>query len=994
MPSVSSPPPSSFAKKTGKESTLQQAWNQLTQVKIDPLPFLKDKGEDCLPKNSLLASLIIVSWLIFKPSRWQDYVAKIDPKLSPDFALADLNPQHWQDAALRKLLYLGHGLWPIWISSFFLLGLWLLNAPGEVLILVSIYALFFSFVAGILASLTVSVAFGIMAGVIGGLLLSLPICMIGLFEYIFDELENLLVFSMAENIAIAVMLTVPDLQISFPNTHSSALWTVLLGIFTASSAGIIMSSTTKTLSSQPQYRQMGSIIMGALISGVALFIIAGLMSVLAPSAAWMQSGALYVLAYDGLIVGVFSLGLALIWGLLTSRWRQGLLLGLIAGLFLGIVTLLKNEFNTFVPLKPLVIGIHGGIENAMLYMLLFAFPCVLAKRVANLWAGIIAGIFGSAGVYILFALFIKHDALSFILLLTCIALLLGFGFNWWRPFLCYIFQAPWNLLLFQADEKRTDTQNSLLHWHAAFWDEHQYLPLYDLDNYLILVVERDPARGQAAIEYLNNTRQSWAAKAAQIELDARRLQSCTTIKAISRAYRHLAAGELKGPTSALLRSFSRLSHDVKAALAQETPYNQRLALGAAEERLDGLQRELTRSSEPYARRFRPIAEKWRQTLANYRQTLIQAVETRQEIINPYIIGIPLTEHQEIFVGRGDVSERIERLLLDSRCPPLLLYGQRRTGKTSLLNNLGKLLPSTIIPLFVDLQGPTSLAKDYAGFLYNISRAMLTSAKRHRERQLPALTREKLNLDPFTSFDEWLDEVEQGIDSNQTMLLILDEFSALEHIFKKGLLDEESVLGMFRHIIQHRQRIKILLSGSHTLDEFERWASYLINVQTVQISYLQATEALQLIENPVKDFALRYEKTASKRVLEVTRCHPALIQLVCSEIVTQKNKQPISERRLAQVSDVEAAIPGALQHGRFFFADITNNQVTKNGLAILRFLAAEGEGAIMNEETLRTQCPDEFESSLGNLLQRELIEEVLGKKGYRFQVELIRRWFVM
>ena len=38
--------------------------------------------------------------------------------------------------------------------------------------------------------------------------------------------------------------------------------------------------------------------------------------------------------------------------------------------------------------------------------------------------------------------------------------------------------------------------------------------------------------------------------------------------------------------------------------------------------------------------------------------------------------------------------------------------------------------------------------------------------------------------------------------------------------------------------------------------------------------------------------------------------------------------------------------------------------------------------------------DEFESSLGNLLQRELIEDVLGKKGYRFQVELIRRWFVV
>jgi hypothetical protein len=988
MSKVSSPSP------PPKKTALQQAWNRLNQVTIDPFPFLKKEQNDrCLPKSPFLASLLIVSWLIFKPSSWRRYIAQIDENLSPDFALADLKSEHWQECGLRKLLYLGHGLWPILNSLFILLALWVFNAPGEVLIFVSIYTLCFSFVGGVLASLTVSVAFGIMLGLIGGILLSVPIGLIGIYEYVFDELENLLVFSMAENIVIAVMLTVPDLNNNFDTTHYSALFTVLLGIFTASIAGSIMYSTTKTPASQPQYRQIGSIIMGVLISGIALFIIAGVMSVLAPSAAWMQTGALYVLAYDGQIAVVFSLGVSLIWTLLTSRWRQGLLLGLIVGLFLGLVTLLKNEFNSFVPLKPLVIAIHGGIENAMLYMLLFAFPCVLAKRLTNLWAGIIAGILGSAGVYIIFAILTKHDALNTILPLTFFILIFGLSFTWWRPILSYVFQAPWNLLLFQTEEKRTDGQNTLLHWHAAFWDEHQYLPLYDLDNYLLLVAERDPMRGQAAIEYLYNTRQSWAAKAAQIELDARRLENCRDVKAISRAARYLSAGELEGSSSTVLRDFSRFSQDVRAALSQETPYNQRLVLGTVEERLDSLQRDLTRSSEPYARRFRPIAEKWRQTLANYRETLIQAVETRQEIINPYIIGIPLTEHQEIFVGRSDVSERIERLLLDARCPPLLLYGQRRTGKTSLLNNLGKLLPSTIIPLFVDLQGPTSLAKDYAGFLYNISRAMLTSAKRHRERQLPTLTREKLNIDPFTSFDEWLDEVEHGIDSNQTMLLILDEFSALEHIFKKGLLDEESVLGMFRHIIQHRQRIKILLSGSHTLDEFERWASYLINVQTVHISYLQSAEALQLVENPVKDFDLRYEEAASQRALAITRCHPALIQLVCSEIVTQKNKQAISERRLAQISDVEAAIPGALQHGRFFFADITNNQVSQNGLKLLQFLAAKGEGAIIKEEALRAHCPEEFDHSLGNLLQRELIERV-GEEGYRFQVELIRRWFVM
>ncbi|EDN66137.1 conserved hypothetical protein [Beggiatoa sp. PS] len=105
----------------------------------------------------------------------------------------------------------------------------------------------------------------------------------------------------------------------------------------------------------------------------------------------------------------------------------------------------------------------------------------------------------------------------------------------------------------------------------------------------------------------------------------------------------------------------------------------------------------------------------------------------------------------------------------------------------------------------------------------------------------------------------------------------------------------------------------------------------------------------------------------------------------------KNKQNISERRLAQVSDVEEAIPGALQHGRFFFVDIANNQVTKNALTILQFLATHGEGKIVSKDALQAHCPDDFETNIANLLQRELIEP-LGD-GYCFQVELIRRWFI-
>jgi hypothetical protein len=503
-------------------------------------------------------------------------------------------------------------------------------------------------------------------------------------------------------------------------------------------------------------------------------------------------------------------------------------------------------------------------------------------------------------------------------------------------------------------------------------------------------MERTPAEGQKALEYVARGRQRWAARAAQIELDARRLEHCASVGEVRHAHRNLAAGELEGPTSALLRSFSRISQDVDAALRQESRYNQRLALSAVEDRLDGLLRELTRSSERYALRFQPIAARWRRIVAQYGRELAREAESRQEIDNPYIIGVPLTDHQEVFVGRTDVSARIEELLLDRRRPPLLLYGQRRVGKTSLLNNLGRLLPSTVVPLFVDLQGPASAASDHAGLLYNIARGMVDSARRQRSMVLPPLTRDALAIDPFTCFDEWLDEVEATL-GGRTALLTLDEFEALENAIIKGRFDREAVLGTLRHLIQHRPRFKMLLSGSHTLDEIQRWASYLINVQTVHIGYLKDAEARQLVERPVKGFVLHYEPDALQYVLDLTRGHPFLVQLLCAEIVALKNAQAPDLRRQARLADVEAAAQEALSVGSFFFADIEHNQVDASGLAVLRFLASQQKGTAVNQQALAHRFPDDLAHTLDRLVRRELIERVDGS--YRFQVELIRHWFV-
>ncbi len=557
----------------------------------------------------------------------------------------------------------------------------------------------------------------------------------------------------------------------------------------------------------------------------------------------------------------------------------------------------------------------------------------------------------------------------------------------WRTVLSFPFLFFWNCLLHKLDKMRNGKSPCLLRYHSAFWDECQRLHLPYLYEHLLFIIENNPVEGKAALEYLSTSPQRWAAQAAQIELDARSLQACADVEAIRKAHRSLESSELESEVSPLLRIFSRISEDVDAALNQASAYNRRLLLRDVVDKLNLQLQNFARSSDKYTVRFRPIIKSWREIVTNYIDELAKITELRQEIDSPYIIGVPLIREQEIFTGRNDIGLRIEQLLLDHRRLPLLLYGQRRMGKTSLLNNIGKLLPNTIIPMFVDLQGAPSSASDHAGFLYNLAREMEKSAKK-QDLILPSLAREVLKSNPFTYFYEWLDKVEQALEQN-TALLALDEFEVLDNAIAKGRFDEQDVLGMLRHLIQHRPRFKLLLAGSHTIAEYQRWASYLINVQVVHISYLKEAEARQLIERPVKDFTLRYEPNAVERVLQLTRCHPFLVQLLCAEIIVLKNEQDPSIRRFATLADVEAAIPEALQSGGFFFADIQNNQVDATGQAILRFIAAQGEGAVVSCESLLQQFSD-AEITLKLLLQRELIEEV--DDGYSFQVELIRRWF--
>lgn len=906
-----------------------------------------------LHPNLFLGSLHLLFWLFVHPSAWRAYVKRIDPRLEADFCLLELNREQFKSAALQRVLVMIYLVWPLWAALGGGVVLFFFETHTKELLF---YSVFYGYVFG----MTISVVMSTMVSVATSVLLYIAIGLtIGLtFEHVIlggGIVQYMLV--VAVSIALEMAPRILRTSTSFAKRIGGFVLGGFLGTLIVGAVYALTLSMTGRLSD-------------ALSTNIISYLISNLIL--------------------GTISGIFF---GLVAFLRARHRRRSLWIGgsvsLISSVSVALsLSLTPSPTLETVPhyLYTVPLGIILGFWTASL----FVVPYILGTRIAGPSVGAIASLL-SGGLVLILAFLILDWPFGWPILLAYLAsTLLGVTHTIWRPLLLYPFVAAWNTWLYRADERREATRPALLRWHSAFWDEHQRLPLGGLEDHLVLVAERNPLEGQAAIEYLSTSRQAWAATAGQIELDARRLERYANVEAISQASSHLAAGELEGPASALLRSFSRISQDVKAALQHTNRYHQRLALSITEEQLDGLLRELTRSSEQYGVRFRPIATHWRQIVADHLRTLTENAERSQEIDNPYIFGVPVGVHEELFVGRTDISARIEHLLLDRRHPPLLLYGQRRMGKTSLLDNLSRLLPSTIIPLLVDGER-LSGARHLPSLLHSMANQMIKSAKRRRQLILPPLSREQVTAYPLTSFNEWLDEIEETLEGRQLALLAIDEFEVLLNILEQEPFDSLEFLRMVRHLIQHRPRFKVLLAGSHTLEEFHRWSSHLINIQIIKLSYLQKSEALKLIEQPVKGFPLRYEPQASQQLYHLTRGYPHLVQLLCYELVEHKNAQPLAQRRHVSSRDVELIIPKALETGSFFFVDIEENQVSTDGLPLLRYLAAQGEGAIVGGEQLARDCPrEEIEAILKQLLQRDLIEAVKG--GYRFQVELIRRWF--
>lgn len=552
-----------------------------------------------------------------------------------------------------------------------------------------------------------------------------------------------------------------------------------------------------------------------------------------------------------------------------------------------------------------------------------------------------------------------------------------------------LYVSPWLLellwmLILVVLSRRGDAARWLCYIPPRF-DEHMSVALPFMGELIVEAYRENPSAARETIDYLitSTNQQNVAAQAiAGIAVDS--LSRCQLQGEIAAITNELAWIPSPPPKELgfVLPKLLDISQDVRRADEATSPYRKYELLKPPITALRELPKTLAFSKNAQlATTFGSIAQDWLTILETAQRTLEEQARYSKEIRQVYIAGNALDPQtaKNRFKGRIDLFREIETLALADQPPVLLLYGGRRTGKTSTLKYLPHRVGANLVPLLVDLQGAASAAT-LPGLAENLATQIIEAARRlPRRLDLPYPDKNKLAQDPFPALQNWLGEIERTAPSKR-FLLCLDEFERLSEVVEAT--GSRTPLNFLRNVLQHRASWTLLFSGSHEPKELpDYWSDYLINTRTLRVSYLDEESARELIVQPVEDFPNIYDRAAIDAIIHLTRCQPYLVQLTCYEIVELLNRDIRENRRDASTPnattrDVETVIPTVLERGGEYFRELWKS-LTDSDRNLLQRLV-QGETATAQDKAV-----------LRILERKEILEKT--ESGYSFQVPLVQNY---
>jgi len=375
----------------------------------------------------------------------------------------------------------------------------------------------------------------------------------------------------------------------------------------------------------------------------------------------------------------------------------------------------------------------------------------------------------------------------------------------------------------------------------------------------------------------------------------------------------------------------------------------------------------------------------------------------REIPRPYIAGKPISE-RDMFFGREDIFAFIkDKFSRDAKDITIVLYGGRRTGKTSIMRQIenGR-LGETFMPVFIDMQAmPGVDAHDFFRSIAQKVSEVYSKAMALPEDEMAELDKLCRNLEDkskpaYESFNEFLASISSTLEDKYIILLI-DEYEILERKVNDGSITHE-IFTYLRHLMQNFTNLAFIFSGSSDFGKREReeWKLTFNMAIPREISFLSRADAIALITEPAKDY-MRYDRKAVERILRLTAGHPFFTQAVCQQIIEDMNDRQQNKVTVAYVDEAcRDIVENAPFHLAFLWGELSSEE--KIMVALLAEILPDGLAHASIGDIVSKQSEYELEydratisKTLTKLVGDHLVEMKPGTDSYRFRMDLIRAW---
>jgi len=243
--------------------------------------------------------------------------------------------------------------------------------------------------------------------------------------------------------------------------------------------------------------------------------------------------------------------------------------------------------------------------------------------------------------------------------------------------------------------------------------------------------------------------------------------------------------------------------------------------------------------------------------------------------NPYVTGNVVGESQ-VFIGRTDILHATDKILSHSQQNVVVLFGEQRIGKTSVLTALkARLLDDkkgSYQPIYLNLAD--IMHHPLEAILNDLAKAIYTELQRLN------IEEPQWNNTKNQSHD-WLIELLNNQLAGRTLVLLLDEFNAVNDT--KQLIREEFFHYLKSLLSIDTKRLNIVFAiGCSTIDNFEvALAFFDESMSRYHVCHFTEADTYKLIRLSENNYSLYWSKEAVKKVWELTHGHPLLTQLLCS-----------------------------------------------------------------------------------------------------------------